>query len=219
MGVFLIVAALITWSARASHPSPAATAAPSHVAQYLSMLALLWGMVWFALAGMRGRGVSLREIIGGRWRSVTDVLVTLAWAIGFLLVARGVLFVVKAGLAALGQGTAGDDLRTLAFLGPHGFVEYALWLLLSLSAGFCEEVVFRGYLQRQFAALTRNRSTGLVISAVIFGIGHAYQGWRSATVIFVFGLLFGLLAHVTRTLRPGIVAHALQDVLAGLVRF
>jgi membrane protease YdiL (CAAX protease family) len=106
----------------------------------------------------------------------------------------------------------------MALLRPHGLLEGTVWVLLSCSAGFCEEVVFRGYLQRQFIALTGNEWSGIGLSALIFGVGHAYQGWRSVTAIVVYGLLFGVLARFTRTLRPGILAHALEDVTSGLLR-
>jgi len=218
VAVVLGVAALLAFQAHQSQTAVVApgSAPPSHVAQYIGMLVFLWAMLWFALVGVRRRGVvSLRELIGGRWGSVRDVLVTFVTAIVFLGIAQVVLGLTKNGLVWIGQSPTEEGRRTMAFLGPHGFVECALWVLLSVSAGFCEEVVFRGYLQRQFTALTRNATYGLVISAVIFGLGHGYQGWRSVVAITIFGLLFGTLARVTRSLQPGIVAHALQDVLAG----
>ena len=218
VAVFLGVAALLAFAAsRSPAPvGPVPTTPTSHVSQYLGMMAFLWGLFWFAWAGLQRRGTTVRELLGGRWRSPLDVVVSFAWAIGFLVVARGVLSLAKSGLAHVGQSVSTESAHTMAFLGPHGFVECALWVLLSVSAGFCEEFVFRGYLQRQFAALTRNRAAGLLISALIFGAGHSYQGWRSATVITLYGVLFGLLAHVTRTLRPGILAHALEDITSGL---
>jgi membrane protease YdiL (CAAX protease family) len=86
-----------------------------------------------------------------------------------------------------------------------------------LSAGFCEEVVFRGYLQRQFQALWGNTALAITAQAVIFGISHGYQGLRNVVVITVFGALFGILAHWRRSLAPGIAAHAWTDIVAGLI--
>jgi membrane protease YdiL (CAAX protease family) len=213
---FLGIAALLAFQAQRAHVAPATEGPPpSHAAQYIGMMAFLWAMLWFTRIGMRRRGVSLREVIGGRWRNAKDVLVTIVTSVVFLALAHVVLELTKRGLTSLGQSPELESQRTTAFLGPHGPLEYVLWVLLSVSAGLCEEVAFRGYLQRQFAALTRNDLLGLVISAVIFGVGHGYQGWRSVIAITVFGLLFGTLAHVTRSLRPGILAHALQDILAG----
>ena len=88
--------------------------------------------------------------------------------------------------------------------------------LASLTAGFCEELIFRGYFQRQFSAWTRNVTAGVVLSAVVFGAGHIYQGPKQALIITVYGLLFGILAETTKSLRPGMMAHAWHDGFAGL---
>jgi uncharacterized protein len=48
-----------------------------------------------------------------------------------------------------------------------------VWILVSTSAGICEEFVYRGYLQQQFAALTRSATGGLVLQAIAFGVSHA----------------------------------------------
>lgn len=216
---FLGVSALLAIGAmRVGGESGQPDPSRSHVAQYLGMMAFLWGLFWFAYRGLRARGTSVRELIGGRWRHAGDVGITIVLSVAFLFAAHFVLDLAKHGLSLAGQGTTAESKRTMALLGPHGFVEGALWVLLSCSAGFCEEIVFRGYLQRQFIALTRNEWAGIGISALIFGLGHAYQGWRSVTVIVVYGLLFGLLARFARTLRPGILAHALEDVTSGLIR-
>ena len=114
------------------------------------------------------------------------------------------------------HGRCQDAQRTQALMAPHGAVEIGLWVLLSASAGFCEEFVFRGYLQRQLAALTRHAWLGILASAVVFGAGHLYQGWRSVILITVYGLLFGVLAHLVRSLRPGMIVHAWQDMFSGL---
>ncbi len=89
--------------------------------------------------------------------------------------------------------------------------------MLALTAGIGEEILFRGYLQRQFAALTRSTATGLVLQGVAFGAAHGYQGKKYMCVIAVYGCLFGLLAYWRRSLRPGMMAHFLQDAVGGLV--
>ena len=100
---------------------------------------------------------------------------------------------------------------------PQGRLEVALYLAVALTAGFCEEVIFRGYLQRQFAALTRGATGGIVLQGITFGAAHGYQGWKFMLMIAVFGTMFGLLAHWRGSLRPGMIAHFLQDGIGGLV--
>ena len=94
-------------------------------------------------------------------------------------------------------------------------MEISLWIALSISAGFCEELVFRGYLQRQFAALTGSNVIGLLLQAALFGVSHGYQGVAATVTIALFGVVYGSLALWRRSLRPGMIAHAWSDIWAG----
>ena len=107
--------------------------------------------------------------------------------------------------------------RLLGRMGPHSGIELYLWILVSLTAGISEEIVYRGYLQRQFAFWTKNVFVAMCLSAALFGTGHLYQGGKRAILMGVFGLLFGYLAQQKKSLRPGILAHCWQDSLAGTV--
>jgi hypothetical protein len=103
---------------------------------------------------------------------------------------------------------------------PKTWIELIAWVFLSITGGFCEEVIFRGYLQRQLSALTHSVVIGIVIQALVFGLAHGYQGWKLMSLITLYGACFGVLAHWRRSLRPGIIGHALQDIAGGfLARF
>jgi VanZ family protein len=56
------------------------------------------------------------------------------------------------------------------------------------------------------------------MQSVLFGVSHGYQGVRACVTISVYGLFFGALARMNRSLRPGMIAHAWTDVAAGLFR-
>ena len=60
---------------------------------------------------------------------------------------------------------------------------------MSIVAGFCEEVIFRGYLQKQFAAWFDSPPAGVIVSALVFGAAHGYQGVKMMLVIAVYGAL------------------------------
>ena len=94
--------------------------------------------------------------------------------------------------------------------------ESILWLALSISAGICEEAVYRGYLQRQLMAITTSVPAGIALSAVAFGLAHSYQGWRGAVRVGVGGALLGILAYWRKSMRPGMMAHAFGDGFAGV---
>ena len=92
--------------------------------------------------------------------------------------------------------------------------------MLCISAGFCEELLFRGYFQQQFLRLGRGRLwAGVAASSVLFGCAHLYEGAAGVLSITLFGAMFSLLASKRRSLRPGMLAHAWHDGLSGLVLF
>lgn len=177
-------------------------------------------LVWF---GIHLRGVRMRDLIGGRWETVEAFLLDVGIAFGFWIVALLLLFGLRVALGTIDlhnmQKSADDALRLLGPIAPHTYLEAGLFVLLSVSAGLFEEIIFRGYLQRQFGALGQNAVIGIVVSAAIFGLGHGYQGPRMMVVIGVFGAFFGILAHFRKSLRPGMMAHAFQDSIAGITLF
>jgi uncharacterized protein len=177
-------------------------------------------LVWF---GIRLRGVRMRDLIGGRWDTVEKFLLDVAIAAGFWLVSVVLLLGLRIALGTIDlhnlAKTKDDTLRMLGPIAPHTYLEAGLFVLLSICAGLFEEIIFRGYLQRQFKALSNNAAIGIAMSAIIFGLGHGYQGTRMMIVIAVFGSLFGILAHLIKSLRPGMMAHAFQDSLSGISLF
>ena len=86
---------------------------------------------------------------------------------------------------------------------------------MSLAAGFCEELVFRGYLQRQFHAATGSIAAAVALQAIVFGPVHTYQGWKPVLVITVLGVLYGTLVGLRRDLRSSMIAHAWADIYEG----
>jgi uncharacterized protein len=184
---------------------------PHRAAMYVLTILWEWSVVAYIAWGANRHGSSLRELIGGRWNNSKAVLKDVAIAAGFWLIALVVLFSTA---VALHTTKAGQAVR---FLLPQNHLEIFLWILTSITAGICEEIIFRGYFQKQFSAWTSSVPAGVLLSAAVFGAGHVYQGWRSAILIAVYGLLFGILAEMRKSLRPGMMTHAWHDGFAGLV--
>lgn len=165
------------------------------------------GVIWF---GTSRRGVRIAELVGGNWARPVQILRDFLIAIAFLIVATGVL----GGLDYFLKTAPNQAIRNLL---PHGPTEVVLFLTTSLTAGFCEELIYRGYLQRQFIALTDAVTGGIALQAIVFALSHGYQGWKYVLLITVLAMMLGLLAHWRRSLRPGMIAHALQDGVTGIV--
>lgn len=177
---------------------------------YSVTLAIEWFTVFLVWLGVRLRSVRVSELIGGSWPSAMTILRDVGIALLFLLVSNIVLGIIS----HLLKNTPSEAVRQMV---PRGSSQIVFWILLSLSAGICEEITFRGYFQKQFTALTGNVAIAILLQAAIFGGAHGYQGWKSMIVIAVYGCLFGLLTNWVRNLRPGIMAHFLQDSVSGVL--
>jgi hypothetical protein len=186
------------------------------IPQYLWTMAWEWLLTGFVYLGVRKR-TKLRELIGGRWTNAEDVLTDLVIASAFWIIAVAILG-AGAKIMRLDEGVKFDSMRRqLGFLIPGTTLELLIWFCVSTTAGICEEIIFRGYLQRQFAGITRSMLAGVLISAAIFGAAHGYEGGPRMILIGIYGLMFGLLAWWRKSLRPGMIAHAWHDAISGAV--
>jgi membrane protease YdiL (CAAX protease family) len=177
---------------------------------YERTLLFEWLLLGLVLFGVWLKGGSLFEVLGDRWRSGKQILRDVGLAVAFLIASIMITSMIG--------GHGGDANKSIQFLLPQTGAERALWVLLSISAGICEEAVYRGYFQKQFMALTNNVPAGIGLAALTFAGSHLYQGWARAAVIGVMAVLGGVLAHWCRSVRPGMIAHVMQDVLGGFVQ-
>jgi len=191
----ILVAVLLTLALRGATLGTAgggATKPPPLVPLYLSLIAAEWALVWAVARGIRRSGTTLRALVGGRWRTTGDVAADVVRALACWAMVKLLV-------------------RTWQWLPVLGEA-------LSVSAGVAEEVLFRGYFQRQFAAWTGSAWAALALQAVLFGASHGYQGLDASLRITLVGAIFGALALWRRSLRPGIIAHAWTDVASGVLR-
>jgi len=170
-----------------------------------------WLMLGVVLLGVRLHRSPLSTVLGDRWRSMNDVIGDIGIAAAFWFVSAIILSVT------IGHPKDAAPSDIVQALLPQGAAESAMWIALSVTAGICEEAIYRGYLQRQLIAFSKIPAVGIVASAIVFGAGHAYKGGAGAARIVLFGILFGILAYWRKSVRPGMIAHALTDTFAGLL--
>jgi uncharacterized protein len=209
----LVLAALGGWTFLANLLSDQMRAAanPNRVLVYLVTIFVEWLFFVLVVAGVRRSGASVLLVLGDHWHSARQVLRDIGIAVGFWVVALALLWVFARLLHIDAQG------RNLQFIFPRGGTEITLWIALSVTAGICEETIFRGYLQRQLMALTQSAPAGILLSAAAFGTAHMYQGFRLVILISLFGAMFGILAYWRRSVRPGMFVHAWHDSLSGVL--
>jgi CAAX protease family protein len=178
---------------------------------YLAYLTTAWGLTVAVLAlwaiGARpwgalplGFGTPLRSAAG---LVVVAAYLGLGWAQWRALVAR------PEHLArVLNKAASAEPLL------PHTPRERAGFALVALSAGVCEEVLFRGFVMWYLAAWG-GPLLAVAGSSLLFGFGHLYLGVRDFYRTTLGGLFFALLTLVTGALWPAVLIHAFADLASG----
>ena len=100
---------------------------------------------------------------------------------------------------------------------PESKPEIAVFVVIAFTAGICEELLYRGWLQNLIAAGTGSVWAGLLLGAVIFGCGHAYQGKNGMIQTGIIGLIFGGVFLLTGGLLAGQILHVSIDAVNGIV--
>jgi membrane protease YdiL (CAAX protease family) len=174
------------------------------------MIVVQWSLAAYVCRVGRPRS-ALRSLVGKTWstfgRACTDVALALS---GWLLIKAVELAWIR--LLGLHDGTA-----VMAML-PRSSGERLAWVAVSASAGFSEELVYRGYLQTQLMAFTGRPAVAIAIQAALFAIAHGDQGSGAVVRLSLYGLAFGVVAWWRRSLLAGIVCHVWTDVASGLLR-
>jgi membrane protease YdiL (CAAX protease family) len=111
-----------------------------------------------------------------------------------------------------------DSFGRLAPILPQTPFEYRSFIVVAITAGVCEELLYRGYLFAAAAPLV-TLAGALAGGALIFGLGHAYQGPRGILKTTVAGLVFGIIYLATGSLLWPAILHALLDIQAGTVAY
>lgn len=173
---------------------------------YWSSIATLWLLgtaSWFV--GARDGGAAALGLVGLPWLSMV------IWTLG--LTVGGLLTIVLFRQVAIWTGRL--DSRLLRQLLPRTPEERRVFAVLSVAAGFGEEVAYRAYTITALAPLL-GVAASATVSCVVFGLLHGYQG---ALGILRTGAMGGMLAWgflESGSLWPAIIAHTLIDLLAGL---
>lgn len=142
----------------------------------------------------------------------------LLWSVGIVL-AVGLLLALQV-RTATGSDAARASVRAqlarLRWLLPQPGPELANFRALSVTAGICEEILFRGYLIT-FLLPLGGTVFALLASSFLFGLAHAYQGVGGAIKAGILGLLMALLYQFTGSLLAPILVHALIDLSSGQI--
>jgi len=153
------------------------------------------------------------------WEALGLVFHVTAWS---LAVPAGMAMVVAYVVATLPRTLRDHDallkvrerLSGVERMLPRTDAEMKTFTLLSVTAGICEEFLYRGYLF-WYLAHWLPQPYVLLVAALVFGIGHSYQGMRGMVTTGIAGLFLGGLYLLTGSLYLSMAIHALTDLYSG----
>ena len=107
-----------------------------------------------------------------------------------------------------------QPLQSLAWFLPCTPRDRVWFAALAVSAGVCEELIYRGFLLGYLGGppLGLGVPASVAVATLVFVLGHTYQGWLGRLAVGVLGALFSVLYLVTGSLWAAMLVHALVDL-------
>lgn len=119
-------------------------------------------------------------------------------------------------LAQLGE-QAPPVVRALAErILPHSLVELLPYFALAITAGVCEEFIYRGFVMAVFLKLGLAYWLTVLLSSIMFGLAHVYQGRSGVVGTSLLGIAFGASRVFMGGLLPAVAWHSTVDIVAGI---
>jgi len=196
---------------------------------YARLLVLEWGLallalvVWLSAPGVDAAGVGLRwpDRLPGPVTAVVVVLVLVFVAVSTRALRGGALLEAAEPerrrpehvAPARGRHSEPPAHATLALL-PRTTGERRLFTVVGVTAGVCEEWLYRGFFLAVVAALAGGPSTAVlvVVAALAFGLAHAYQGLVGVVTTGVLGGIMAAVYLQTGSLLLPVLLHAVIDL-------
>lgn len=147
-------------------------------------------------------------------------------AIGFVLAVLGVLIALRdraTVVKLLKRPELRERLRSkilgpLEQFVPHTPAERSLWIVVSISAGVCEEIFARGFLLSLVSGFT-GLIAAVPFAALLFGLGHSYQGWSGILKTAGIGFVLTIVALISGSLIPVMLLHFAIDYITGEIGY
>ncbi len=175
-------------------------------------LTLLLGMLWH----WTGRPFAALGILAPAGTAAwITVALCVATAIFYAAQIRTVLESEEAQASLRAQIESSPGIRIIL---PASAVEMRVFAGVGVTAGICEELLYRGFVLWYLSAVMP-RGWAIVAAVAIFGIGHAYQGVRGVLMTAMVGGIAMAVYLWTGSLIAPIVMHATVDLANGFIGY
>jgi membrane protease YdiL (CAAX protease family) len=182
------------------------------VLSYQRLTLILWAAAIVAW-------ITLRSSVFFVWPSVRQSALpklgaSFFWGLGLALVGGSFLQVVLIRRNAKAREKILRAFKRLDFFLPITGEERAWFAVVSVTAGICEEVLYRGFLIRYLSDGPWHAGLwiALAIASISFGLGHGYQGLSGIIGTAVLGALIAVMFLATGSLWFPMALHAIIDL-------
>jgi len=226
LGLGVAATALAWWAAPELHP--AARAFTAFLLGFLPAFSVVQANAVSRLSELPGRTTLYAGTMIGLWGlAIATALVATAahidprllgvvplpWSTFVIWVVFGLVGVSAIVVAFKAFGIA--ETPMLQHLVPQTRVEKLVYVGVCVTAGICEELIFRGFLIAGLRAATGSLAMAVVLAAGAFGVAHAHQDAAGAGRAALLALVLSVPLLLTGSLYPGIAAHVIVDLAGG----
>lgn len=160
--------------------------------------------------------------VGLSGRVVADIGLAMdfSWSmlIALILTGGGIAFFIFQGWALTrneeAQQQVRQQIRRVSPIMPRTLPHLGGFMILAITAGICEEILFRGFLI-DYLTYYFNVVTAFFLSSIVFGLAHAYQGPRGMMQAMIAGAIFAALYLFSGSLLAPILLHIVVDIHGG----
>jgi uncharacterized protein len=99
---------------------------------------------------------------------------------------------------------------------PQSAVELPAYVALAITAGLCEEFLYRGFVMAALVRAGLGAWLAVMVSSLLFGLAHSYQGRGGMVMTFAVGLVLGASRLSYNSLVPAVFWHSAVDLVAGV---
>jgi uncharacterized protein len=211
IAIFLIIAVPI-WDHFETKRLKSSSAPRVKIQSYQKTIGWLWigSVVACMVLGLHTVLTIRRDVGEASWLPGSGFIV------GFMGAALVALFLplVLMMRSEITRARVAKSLEKLNFILPKTAEERRWFVLVAITAGVCEEILYRGFLIHYFRELPVSMGVieALIPSSCVFGFAHLYQGVVGIVQTTILGAIFGLIFIVTGSLLLPMMLHALIDL-------
>jgi uncharacterized protein len=211
--IFFVLGVAVPWRGRIRLRGLLANpqvGAPERLALYISTILFQWLAAGVAAWRAFAHGFS--------WAEMGLVKPGYPTVVGGIVCAGAVATLQWLNLRRMGSaGHRVQNLRALAEkIFPRSNTELVPFLALAVTAGICEEFLYRGFAIAAFSRAGLPVWSVVLVTAALFGLAHLYQGRSGLFGTMILGILFGAVRLAQSSLLPVVLSHAAIDIVAGI---